>query len=149
MDRNRIIIIVAAVVAAAALNVVYQSTIIYWDGFGLEVNSVFEVDPELVVTIEESDLTGYSLVEEALDAALGGESVFLDDFTSMNQFEALLEEKGMGLDRGVVYVVYMGEPFSVNVQMFGGMDSQPIYLYLSWLMIAVAVVVAALTLLKR
>lgn len=137
MDRKRVILIVASLLAAFAFYTLYQNTIILWDGYALEVSEVTEVDPEYLVTLTPDDLQANPDVSEILTSVDG--TVMITEMAPMNQLTDLVESKGQVLDFTPVYIQTDDNSYVVTFEMYGGMEDQPIYMYLAGLMVLVAI----------
>jgi len=142
MDRKRVIVIAIALISALLFFQLYRNTIIHWDGYGVEVESVTGIDPAMLITIEPTGLVDYPAVATFLDEAGEGGTVMVTDVMGLEQFYSFLRSRGHDLDTGFYFLELEGETYSVSMAAFGGMDDQPLYMYLAGFMVVVA---AALT----
>jgi len=138
MDRKRVIVIAISLISALLFFQLYRNTIIHWDGYGVEVESVTGIDPSMLIPIEPSGLQDYPAVSSFLDEAGEGETVMVTDVMGMEQFYSFLRSKGHDLDAGFYFLELNGETYSVSMVAFGGMDDQPLYMYLAGFMVVVA-----------
>ncbi len=138
MDRKRVILVVASLLVAFAFYTLYQNTIILWDGYALEVSEVTEVDTEFLVTLTPEDLQSNPNVSEILDST-DGDTVMVTEMMPMNELTDLVEAKGQTLDFSPVYIQTDDNSYVVTFEMYGGMEDQPIFMYLAGLMVLVAI----------
>ncbi len=139
MDRKKLGFIVIALLSALIFYQLYQNTIIYWDGYGIEVDSVTGIDPMMLIPIELSELQNYPAVALYLDVASEGGTVTVTDTMDMEQLYSFFRSKGLDLSVGNYFLEHGGETYSVSFVMYGGMDDQPIYIYLAGIMVVIAV----------
>ena len=139
MDRKKAGFIVISLLSALVFYQLYQNTIIHWDGYGVEVDTVTGIDPGMLIPIETSGLQDYPEVESILDEASEGGTVMVTDFTELEPLYSFLRSKGLDLGAGSYFLEHGGETYSVSLVMYGGMDDQPLYIYLAGFMVAVSV----------
>jgi hypothetical protein len=68
--------------------------------------------------------------------------ITFEDWEAIPQFNEFIEENGGSLDYGYVFLQTDESEYMVSKIGYGGMEDEPIYLYLSGLMTLVAVVMA-------
>ncbi|MBT3284324.1 hypothetical protein HN807_09005 [Candidatus Bathyarchaeota archaeon] len=139
MNRKKVGFIVISLLSALVFYQLYQNTIIHWDGYGVEVDIVTDVDSDMLIPIEPSGLQDYPVVASFLDEASEGGAVMVTEVMEMEQLYGFLRSKGLDLSAGYYYLEHDGETYSVSLVMYGGMDDQPIYIYLAGIMVVIAI----------
>jgi len=141
MDKRKILATAVSVVLAFSFYTVYTSTIIYWDGFALEIDPIEGFDLEYTIQYTAEDLDDYPLVMSTLETVdqNGNTVITVDDWDTMQQFIEFNEANEGTLDDGYVFLQGETGEYMVSKVSYGGMDDQPIYLYMSGLMTLVAV----------
>ena len=138
MDRKKLGFIVIALLSALIFYQLYQNTIIHWDGYAVEVDAVTSIDPEMLIPIEASGLQDYPLVASFLEEASDG-TVMVTDTMDLEQLYGFLGSRGLDLNAGSYFLEHDGATYSVSLVMYGGMDDQPLYIYLAGFMVVIAV----------
>ena len=141
MDKRKIFATTVSVVLAFSFYTVYTSTIIYWDGFALEIDPIEGFDLDYTIQYTAEDLDDYPLVKSTLETVdQNGNTVITgDDWEVIQQFIEFNEANEGTLDNGYVFLQGEAGEYMVSKVGYGGMDDQPIYLYMSGLMTLVAV----------
>lgn len=142
MDRKRVIFIAVALLSALVFYQLYQNTIIYWDGYGIEVTETTDADPGQLIPLTPEELEGFPAVAGFFDEASQSGFTMVTDVMGMEQFYSLLRSKGHDLDVGHYYLDTGDTTYRVEFAMYGGMDDQPLYLYLAGAMVVLAAALA-------
>jgi len=102
MDKRKGIAIIVAVLLAFSFNLLYNSTITYWDAYGYEIFYTDVSEPDLTIEITST--------ARALETAYadGWEMITIEDGDAMYQLEDLIASKGSNMNEGYVYLV-LGE----------------------------------------
>lgn len=127
--RNLLIIGVFLVISFAAY-LQYRNSNIYWDAIGLYVVSVDEVEEADVILLSEDDLSRYHRISGVLLEVEEEGTVVLgfNREDEMDEFYSLTEEYSLDLEEDYVYFTLGEKHYRVYTGIYGGMESQPIYL---------------------
>lgn len=134
MDKRQLTYAAVALIAAFASYTLYQNTIILWDGYAYEVTPDTDTIPELTITLTTTDLSTNLLIRDALETA----PIMVTEFATMDEIDTIIEDNSLSLDEGPVYIETDDASYIVTLEMYGGMEDQPIYLYAAGLLIIVA-----------
>ena len=141
MNKRKLVLICVSVILAFSFNTIYTSNVIYWDAYALEIDLTDSVEPENFFSISRVNLYDYPLVLSVIDDVNdnGYTVVTFDDGGTLPQFLDLVEENDGSLDFGYTYLVVDESDYMLSKISYGGMDDEPVYLYISWLMSFLAV----------
>ena len=138
MDMKKLGFIAIALLSALVFYQLYQNTMVHWDGYAVEVDAVTGIDTGMLIPIEATGLQDYPLVAAFLDQAPDG-TVMVTEVMGLEQLYGFLRSRGLDLGSGNYYLEHGGGIYSVTLVTYGGLDDQPLYIYLSGFMAAVAV----------
>ena len=141
MEKRKMLLTAVSVVLAFSFYTVYTGTVIYWDGYALEIDSIEGYDPDYTITVTLDALEDYPYIMDTLEEVdQNGTTVITpDEGETLQQFIEFDEDNGGTLDNGYVFLQIEESEYMVSMVSYGGMEDQPIYLYLSGLMTLVAV----------
>ncbi len=130
--RNILIIGVFLVISIGAYQQ-YQSSFLYWDAIGLFVEPVDPVEEADVILLSEDALSRYHRISGVLLEVDEEGSVVLgyERGDEMDEFYSLTLEHSLDLETDSVYFALGERYYQVYSGMYGGMESQPIYLNLA------------------
>jgi len=131
--RRNLLIIGVFLVISIATYLQYQNTIIYWDAIGLYVVPVEEVEEADVILLSEDVLSRYHRIAGVLSKVDKRGTVVLgfDRKDEMDEFFSLTEENSFDLEEDFVFLTLGGKHYRIFTGIYGGKDSQPIYLILA------------------
>ncbi len=130
--RNLLIIGVFLVISIGAY-LQYQSSFLFWDAIGLFVEPVDPVEEADVILLSEDALSRYHRISGVLSEVDEEGSVVLgyERGDEMDEFYLLTQEHSLDLETDSVYFALGERYYQVYSGMYGGMESQPIYLNLA------------------
>jgi len=131
--RRNLLLIGFFLVISVAAYLQYGNTIIHWDDFGLYVMLVDDVGETSVIPLSEDVLSRYPRLSGVLLEADERETVVLGFYREdeMNEFFSLAEEHSLDLEEDFAYLTLGEKHYWIFMGLYGGMDSQPIYLILA------------------
>ena len=130
--RNTLIIGVFLVFSIAAY-LQYENSIILWDDIGLYVLPVDDVEETDVILLSEVVLSRYPRIPGVLLEADERGTVVLgfDREDEMDEFYSLIEEHYLDVEVDVVSLTLGEKHYRIFTGIYGGTDSQLIYLILA------------------
>lgn len=142
MVKRSILVTVVSVVLAFSFYTMYTNSTLFWDGYALEIDSIDVSDPDYTITVSADSLESYPLIMDILEEVdqNGGTVITPSDEDTMFQFINFNEEYMGTLEGGFFFLQVEESVYMVSRLSYGGMVDEPIYLYLSGLMILVAAV---------
>ena len=143
--RNLFIIGVFLVISIGAY-LQYQNSFLYWDAIGLFVESVDPVEEADVILLSEDALSRYHRISGVLSEVDEEGSVVLsyDRGNEMDEFYLLTQEHSLDLETDFVYFALGERYYWVYEGLYGGMESQPIYLNLAAVFGFLAILLSAI-----
>jgi hypothetical protein len=141
MDMRKAAVILVSILLAFGFNFMYNSSIIYWDGYAYEISQTNDIDLNSTIQLTSQDLATYPDLAVKLDEAgqAGSAMMTFEEGDAIHQYEDLVESRRDGTLQDMMFLQTEDQSYAVNFTMYGGMDDQPIYLWLSWLFGLVAV----------
>ena len=135
MDKRKAAVILVSILLAFGFSFMYNSTIIYWDAYAYEVTQTNDIDQDFTLQLTSQDLATYPDLAAKLDEAgqAGSAMMTFEEGDAIYQYENLLDSREPSTQYDIIFLQTDTQSYAVNLTMYGGMDDQPIYLYLSWL----------------
>ncbi len=144
--RRNVLIIGVFLVLSIGAYLQYQNSFIFWDAIGLYIESVDPEEEADVILLSEDALSRYHRISGVLSEVDEEGSVVLsyDRGNEMDEFYLLTQEHSLDLETDFVYFALGERYYWVYEGLYGGMESQPIYLNLAAVFGFLAILLSAI-----
>ena len=133
MNKTKTILLIVSILVSLGSYYMYTSNILYWNAYAYEISLTDDIEPEFTIEVTSQDLVAYPELAALLEEVDQSEYALMtfEEGDAIYQYEDLLDSKEPENPYDFIYLQTETQSYVVYFTMYGGMETMPIYLWIS------------------